>query len=324
MAFVGAALMALVIWGCSKKSSSTSSSALTNNGGTAGANVNITFSDNGSGAGGTVTSSPAALDCTASCSHSFSTGTATITLTANPNSSSTASLSGGFNCGSSNCTPPSSWGSVHCSGATCSVVLLSTETTSFTATFTGNSQTSGSIPSLASAISQGGAVCQAMKSIDSSAVTSCGNDCASGTVNYSFSNSGGSVSSGLYTLKGILAETFSGCQVSVGTDTFTLSGTIQETFSNTSVSFSPATDYNNTNWTSITINGDPTLSASGLDVSVNGGSPQSCSIGESLTFNSVVVSNGSNTQSGSTSFTGNSGCVAGQNGSLAGIIRQRR
>lgn len=326
-AFVGAALLALVIWGCSKKSASTSSSSLTNNGDPAGSNLVVAVTNNGSGAGGTITSSPAALDCSATCAHSFSTGTASIILTATPNSDSTVSFGGGFNCGSSNCTPLSSWGSVSCSGNTCTVVILSTHTASLTAAFTLKSQTSGNIPGLAQAIAQENGLCQAVQTVDPGAVSSCGNACQSGSVIYSFSNSGSQATSNPITVKGTMTETFSNCEISENgsTNTVTLNGAVTENFTNTTIDFNPASDYNNSNWTSITVNGDPTLSASNLSVSANGGAAQTCSIGESLNFNNGTnYNNGGGISNGTTSFSGNSGCVAGQGGSLSGLVRRKR
>ena len=202
------------------------------------------------------------------------------------------------------------------SGLACALALALTACHKKSST---TSSSSVPIAGLAADLAGGGnELCQAVLAVDSGAISNCnGNSCQSGSVSYgSFSNNGSSANQNPVTINGSITETFSGCALQQGgsTTTLTLNGTVDITFSNASFNFSPPTDFNSTNWTSLAITGSESLSASGLSVTPQGASSAtSCSVGESVNLNQTVLANHGQGTNSST-YTGTSGCVAGQSG----------
>jgi hypothetical protein len=295
--------------------------------------VVVSVTDTGSGAGGSVTSNPGGISCSGtsgSCGYKFTAAqlAAGITITATANGSSNlVGLNAGFNDNNNNLTGT-------CNGNTnpCTFSTTSTQTISVQAAFSPKTVAANTVPGLAGVLESSDLLCNGANAIDPNAIPSqlCqgNNPCQSGSVSVgTFSNNGSSAAQNPVRLSGSIAETFNNCVFQLNNSTtnatITLSGTVTQTWSGASFNFTPSTEYNNTNWTSLAITGNSSFSGSGLTVTPSGGSATNCSVGESMTYNQTVTQS-NNGGSGYTSYSGTSGCVSGQNGQQSnGVVRAR-
>ncbi len=300
-----AAVVGFVTWGCNKKSSSTSSGSTSTGSIPTGANLTVGCNDNGSNAGGTVTSSPSGISC--SCSGSSSSGTCGVKFSSGTLVSLSASPNGSSNFGG--------WGN-GCSGSGSCSVTVGTNTVTVSAGF--NASSGGTaFDGLAAGLAENDGTCNSAKYIDSSAVSTCGSECQSGSISYNTVNVTGNATQNPVTLGGSVVETYNSCMLNPAgsTTTLTLNGNVTVSYTNNfSLNFTPTSDFNNTSWTSIAITGSESFTA-GPNFTVNGTSCGSTSVSQTVSQTVDQAGGGTN----SDSFTGTGGCAANQSGT--GILR---